>query len=191
MHRIDTPSADDGNFVDKDSSLGIDGTVVDASWLNAVQDEICNTIIGAGDSLNKNVNAQLFSAAQKLINKAVERSPFTGIAYDDSVDSTEVTVGNLIPIAYDNIDWILSASVFVKVKTPAVGAVLTVKVKMIENSVTPHEIYSSDILASTEKNLTLPITKKVQYNSGELQFTIQSTETIDAEIIVQGYTSTI
>ena len=191
MHRIDTPSADDGNFVDKDSSLGIDGTVVDASWLNAVQDEICNTITGAGDSLNKNVNTQLFSAAQKLINKAVKRSPFTGITYDDSVDSTEVTVGNLIPIAYDNIDWILSASVFVKVKTPAVGAVLTVKVKMIENSVTPHEIYSSDILASTEKILTLPITKKVQYNSGDLQFTIQSTETIDAEIIVQGYTSTI
>ena len=167
MHKIDTSTAIAGEFVDKNPSLGIEGTVVDASWLNAVQDEICNTITGAGDSLSKNSNGQLFAATQKLINKTVKRSALLGI-----------------------VDWFLSASIFVKVKTPASGAVLTVKVKMINNNVA-HEIYTSDILATTEKNVTLPVAKTVGYADGQLQFTVVSNATISAEVIVQGYTSTI
>lgn len=190
MHKIDTSTAVDGEFVDKNSSLGIEGTVVDASWLNGVQDEICNTITGAGDSLNKNLNSQLFAATQKLINKAVKRSALVGITYDGSVDLTGKIVGSSIDIAYDNIDWFLSASIFVKVKTPASGAVLTVKVMMINNNVA-HEIYTSNILATTEKNVTLPVAKTVGYADGQLQFTVVSNATISAEVIVQGYTSTI
>ena len=190
MHKIDTSTAVAGEFVDKNPSLGIEGTVVDASWLNAVQDEICNTITGAGDSLSKNSNGQLFAATQKLINKTVKRSALVGIAHDGSVDSTEKTVGDLIGIAYDNIDWFLSASIFVKVKTPASGAVLTVKVKMINNNVA-HEIYTSDILATTEKIVTLPVVKKIPYANGQLCSTVVSTATVTAELIVQGYTSII
>jgi hypothetical protein len=39
--------------------------------------------------------------------------------------------------------------------------------------------------------VTLPIAKSVGYADGQLQFTVVSNATISAEVIVQGYTSTI
>lgn len=89
MHKIDTPSADNGQFVDKDSSLGIDGTVVDASWLNAVQNEICNMIEGAGITLNKQSVVQLRDAVESFIHS---KSLKTVVHASSVVESISTTV---------------------------------------------------------------------------------------------------
>ena len=89
MHKIDTPSADNGQFVDKDSSLGIDGTVVDASWLNAVQNEICNMIEGAEITLNKQSVVQLRDAVESFIHS---KSLKTVVHASSVVESISTTV---------------------------------------------------------------------------------------------------
>ena len=73
MHRIDTSTAVDGNFVDKNPTLGVEGTVVDADWLNAVQDEICNVITSSGASLNKNSFVQLVTAIDAISKNAIAK----------------------------------------------------------------------------------------------------------------------
>ncbi len=89
MHKIDTPSADDGQFVDKNPSLGIDGTVVDASWLNSVQDELCNMIEGAGITLSKQSVTQLRSAVESFIH---DKSLKTVVHASSVVESISTTV---------------------------------------------------------------------------------------------------
>ena len=80
MHKIDTPSAVNGNFVNKDYSAGVPGTVCDASWLNAVQDEICNLIIGAGLNLDRSNNEQMRDAIVAISNKYATREIIDGSA---------------------------------------------------------------------------------------------------------------
>lgn len=88
MHKIDTPSADDGQFVDKNPSLGIDGTVVDASWLNSVQDEICNMIEGAGITLKKNSVVQLRAAVEWFIHSKTLKTVVHASSVKESISST-------------------------------------------------------------------------------------------------------
>ena len=78
MHKIDTPSAVNGNFVNKNYSAGIPGTVCDASWLNAVQDEICNLIVGAGLNLDRSNNEQMRAAIVAISNKYATREIVDG-----------------------------------------------------------------------------------------------------------------
>lgn len=73
MHRIDTEGNKNGKFYDGDPS-GTDineATVLDASWLNAVQEEICNVIGAGGNKLNKNDHTQLITAIRSFINPAI------------------------------------------------------------------------------------------------------------------------
>jgi len=56
MKRIDTP---DGRFAAGDPTIRKPGTLVTSSWMNALQDEICNAIEGAGLTLDENNPAQL------------------------------------------------------------------------------------------------------------------------------------
>lgn len=88
MHKIDTPSADDGQFVDKNSSLGIDGTVVDASWLNSVQDELCNMIEGAGATLNKESVVQLRDAVESFIHDKTLKTVVHASNVKESISTT-------------------------------------------------------------------------------------------------------
>lgn len=88
MHKIDTPSAVAGNFVDKDSSLGIEGTVVDASWLNSVQDEICNMIEGAGATLNKESVVQLRDAVASFIHGKTLKTVVHASSIKESISAT-------------------------------------------------------------------------------------------------------
>jgi hypothetical protein len=46
---------------------GSPSTVVDADWMNAVQEELCNAITGAGITLSKTVRTQLSTAISTLI----------------------------------------------------------------------------------------------------------------------------
>lgn len=88
MHKIDTPSADDGQFVDKNPSLGIDGTVVDAPWLNSVQDEICNMIEGAGITLNKESVVQLRTAVSDFIHDKTLKTVVHASSVKESISTT-------------------------------------------------------------------------------------------------------
>ena len=88
MHKIDTPSSVDGEFVDKDSSLGIDGTVVDASWLNSVQDEICNMIEGVRITLDKESVVQLRNAVEKCIHDKTLKTVVHASSLKESISAT-------------------------------------------------------------------------------------------------------
>jgi hypothetical protein len=61
MHRTDAARNVANLFVDKNPSAGTRGTVVDAAWLNAVQEEICNFIEDLGGTLVKGTNTQLLT----------------------------------------------------------------------------------------------------------------------------------
>lgn len=63
MHRIDTSTAtSDGLFTEGDPLVPTPATVVSADWLNAVQEEIVNTLSAAGIAPNKTDNTQLVTA---------------------------------------------------------------------------------------------------------------------------------
>lgn len=74
MHKIDTSTAENGAFVDKNVALNKPGTVVDAAWLNAVQNEICNLILAAGITLNRDNNHQMALAIESLTYRKARRT---------------------------------------------------------------------------------------------------------------------
>lgn len=68
MKRIDAADAAPGNlFTDGDPLVPIRATVLDASWLNMVQEEIVNVVLGAGIALSPIDNTQLDDAIRALI----------------------------------------------------------------------------------------------------------------------------
>lgn len=72
MHRIDGPAAAPGGlFTEGDPTVGTPATVLTDDWANAVQEELCAVIAGAGIALNKPNNAQVLVAIQKLVDLSV------------------------------------------------------------------------------------------------------------------------
>ncbi len=74
MHPISGATAVDGHF--QDGAPNKQGTIVEADWLNTVQDEIINVILLAGIPLNKKDSddcKQLSDAIKKLILSEVEK----------------------------------------------------------------------------------------------------------------------
>ena len=61
MHNIDAAGNDSGTFRDP-TPPDVQGTVVDAKWLNAVQGELVNVIEGAGITLDDEDSGQLLAA---------------------------------------------------------------------------------------------------------------------------------
>lgn len=59
-----------GFFRKKNAELSQDATNVDADWLNAVQEELCNIVIAGGLSLDKTNRSQVLGAINALINTA-------------------------------------------------------------------------------------------------------------------------
>lgn len=71
MHRIDGPGAAPGNlFTEGNPGTGVPATDVTDDWCNAVQEEICAVVTGAGLFLNKPDNTQLLAAITKLVRVA-------------------------------------------------------------------------------------------------------------------------
>ena len=66
MKHIDTPNAVDGRFKDKTSNFP--GTEINASYMNALQDEICNVITDSGLSLNSTEFNQMSQAIDKRLD---------------------------------------------------------------------------------------------------------------------------
>ena len=74
MHRIDTEGNKEGQFYDGDPS-GTDienATVINAPWLNSVQEEICNVITADGTKLSKESQNQLMEAIRRYLNPAIK-----------------------------------------------------------------------------------------------------------------------
>ncbi|EQA5719446.1 pyocin knob domain-containing protein [Cronobacter dublinensis] len=74
MHRIDTPTAQEGKFgagkngfTAGDPTLGVPATQLDETFFDSVQEEICAVIEGAGVQLKKSDRAQLSAAIDKMI----------------------------------------------------------------------------------------------------------------------------
>ena len=69
MHRIDTQGHKQNRFSDGNptDTTGETGTVIDSSWLNAVQEEICGVIEGFGGKLGKGreLEGQMADVLQK------------------------------------------------------------------------------------------------------------------------------
>lgn len=71
MHRIDTDGNMDNRFYDGDSTgpNRKEATVIDAAWLNAVQEELCHLIEHMGGQLSKQKNDQLVdSVGMRIIS---------------------------------------------------------------------------------------------------------------------------
>lgn len=67
MHRIDGPSATvDNKFTEGSPTGGVPATVVDADWLNDIQENIVTVILNAGLSLTKGRALDLFDAIVAL-----------------------------------------------------------------------------------------------------------------------------
>ncbi len=70
MKRVDTAGSVSNLFSDGDISNGEQPTIVDASWCNAVQEEISRTIESAGASLDATRYDQLYNAIQSMISSS-------------------------------------------------------------------------------------------------------------------------
>lgn len=89
MHRIDSEGNKEGQFYDGDPS-GTDienATVLNAPWLNSVQEEICNVITADGSKLNKGDHAQLIETIRRYLNPAIKavNDLVKKLKYDDEI----------------------------------------------------------------------------------------------------------
>jgi microcystin-dependent protein len=71
MHRIDTDGNDNGLFREGNPQIGQGGTILDAAFLNAVQEEIVGVIEGADIELDKEDHGQLLAAIEARITAAL------------------------------------------------------------------------------------------------------------------------
>jgi len=63
-----------GFFSDGNPAAGFEATIVDAWWLNTVQEEICNVVLGANMALDKAQRNQLLLAINLLTSRVLEMS---------------------------------------------------------------------------------------------------------------------
>jgi hypothetical protein len=88
MYRIDSRGATgDGRFTEGNPTTGTPATVVNAQWMNAVQDEVVNVIEGAGIDLEKTNSTQLLAAINALATAQVRGLYPVGSVYVNASDS--------------------------------------------------------------------------------------------------------
>lgn len=103
MFRPDHPTADSGKYTEGDVAQGIPATVVTADHLNAITEEIINVILGAGLTLDKNINTQLRDSIGSITGNPIPKSALVqnfDSPNTDTVASTNAIVallGALLP----------------------------------------------------------------------------------------------
>lgn len=97
MHRIDQPTAQSGLFTDGNESTGIEATIVDAAWLNGIQESLIKFMLSRGITPVKG-NYDLFTAA------------ITSAAQDTS--SPDFTVANNTTVQTDITGLVLDKTKF-------------------------------------------------------------------------------
>jgi len=87
MYRIDSRGATgDGRFTEGNPTTGTPATVVNAAWMNSIQDELVNVVQGAGLTLAKTDNDQLLEAIT-IIARAQTRALYpVGSLYMNASD---------------------------------------------------------------------------------------------------------
>lgn len=90
MHRIDTSGHSGNMFTDGNPGLGVEATVVDDNFMNALQEEIVNVILTkAGIALVKDTNTQLTTALELI---------YSNIGMDPGGRVT-LSTGDAVPIS--------------------------------------------------------------------------------------------
>lgn len=79
MHRINSDGSANNRFVDGDPSTGTVGTVVDAAFMNSVQEELAGIVEGFGNTLSSANNAQIWNILQLL---GIRPQNVTGNSYE-------------------------------------------------------------------------------------------------------------
>ena len=89
MKHIDTPHAVDGKFKDKDTDTNFPGTEINASYMNTLQDEICNVITESGIEIDPADSKQMSISIDKRITTASKKiSDEVTSAVGSSIEST-------------------------------------------------------------------------------------------------------
>lgn len=88
MYRIDSRGATgDGRFTEGNPTTGTPATVVNAEWMNSVQDELVNVVQGAGLTLAKADSDQLLEAINILARAQAQALYPVGSLYMNASDS--------------------------------------------------------------------------------------------------------
>ena len=100
MHRIDSDGNDNGQFREGNPQIGQGGTILDAPFLNAVQEEICRVIEGAGMALDKGDHTQLLTAIEARISAMMS----SAMAAARGVGMIRMWPGDTAPDGYHECD---------------------------------------------------------------------------------------
>ena len=102
MHTIDTPNAVDKQFVNRNEITKKPGTIIDASIMNAMQNEIVNVILGADIQLDKAKHDQLKTAINKYVSDLevsltaeINRLDFKDASHDLIISQIRESVASL------------------------------------------------------------------------------------------------
>jgi hypothetical protein len=90
LHRTDGDGHSSNLFVDEDLPSVIPGTLVEKDWLNAVQEELCNTVEDAGTTLVKGTHDQLTAIVQAALMSTTPGGRLT-LSTGVSVTTSDVT----------------------------------------------------------------------------------------------------
>ena len=107
MHRIDSSTATpDNRFTEGDPTIPVPATTVTAAWLNAVQEEAVAIVLAAGMTLDKNNNAQVLAAIQKLIadKTGIAKVGVNGLVNPDGVTIKIDATGKISVVQADKYD---------------------------------------------------------------------------------------
>lgn len=69
MKRVDAPGHDDGKFTEGNPALGIPATVLSASMMNNIMEELISIVDDAGTDLDENDYTQVLDAVKTLIGR--------------------------------------------------------------------------------------------------------------------------
>lgn len=106
MHLIDAAGHLDHQFTDGNPVTGVLATVVDAAWLNSVQNELANVVQGAGLALDPEDDAQLLAAIATLTGGPGQALPDLYLPDDQAQAENDRQRGAILfPAAVDSWTW--------------------------------------------------------------------------------------
>lgn len=161
MKRISTPTrsinlfgAGKDGFKNGDLATGVQPTNLDAGWFNQMQEEIAQTIEGAGIGINENYNTQLLQAVRRMSGGYVRMvmAGHTVLTADDAglvvLDATAGAVTIALPRAN-----VLKALPFTFRRIDSTVNLVTVSVAGIGGDVIDGEATSFELTGNQAKNL--------------------------------------
>ena len=144
MKYIDTSHAVDGKFKDQDTATNFPGTEINASYMNTLQDELCNVIIDSDIKLDETKNNQLSESINKRISaSATTISKEVTQTVSNAIDSVKVDINKATDIkieaaaqdinadVLESLDSTLATSVQAKVDAELIKQLAAIKSKTV------------------------------------------------------------